>query len=169
MTVRRIKDPADSCADPVARALVAAAFATISSRYVVARHQIAAAVLDAEGGLHLGLHMDAMVGRAAVCAEAGALSAARLVTDAELVAVAAVRYPKPTEAAEARVVPPCGLCRELLLDHAPGLRAVVHDGTHAVLTPLDSLLPHKYVGTKWDASAPTNPAPHPPPEQEIAP
>ncbi|MGR6998326.1 dCTP deaminase domain-containing protein [Yinghuangia aomiensis] len=85
------------------------------------------------------------------CAEAGALSAARLATGAELVAVAAVRHPKPTESAVARVVPPCGLCRELLLDHAPGLHAVVHDGTGAVLTPLSALLPHKYTGTKWPA------------------
>lgn len=151
MTGRRVQDPAEGCPNPAVRALVAAAFAAISSRYVLARHQIAAAVLDTDGRIHLGLHLDAMVGRAAVCAEAGALSAARLVTDADLVAVAAVRYPKPTEAAAARVVPPCGLCRELLLDHAPGLHTVVHDGAHCVLTPLGGLLPHKYVGTKWPA------------------
>ncbi|MFF7887779.1 hypothetical protein ACH40F_40880 [Streptomyces sp. NPDC020794] len=151
MTARTVEDPAGDCPDPGARALVTAAFAAISSRYVLARHQIAAAVLDADGGIHIGLHLDAMVGRAAVCAEAGALSAARLATGAELVAAAAVRYPKPTEPAVARVVPPCGLCRELLLDHAPGLRAVVHDGTRLVLTPLSGLLPHKYVGTKWPA------------------
>ncbi|MEU9189901.1 hypothetical protein AB0D14_36285 [Streptomyces sp. NPDC048484] len=144
-------DPADGCPDPAARALVAAAFAAISSRYVLGRHQIGAAVLDGDGHIHLGLHLDAMVGRAAVCAEAGALSAARLATGAELVSVAAVRYPKPTEAPVARVVPPCGLCRELLLDHAPNLHAVVRNGTHAVLTPLAGLLPHKYVGTKWPA------------------
>lgn len=151
MTGRHVEDPSAGCLDPAARALVTAAFAAISSRYVLARHQIAAAVLDTDGRIHLGLHLDAMVGRAAVCAEAGALSAARLATGAELIAVAAVRYPKPTETAIARVVPPCGLCRELLLDHAPGLHAVVHDGTDAVLAPLSGLLPHKYTGTKWPA------------------
>ncbi|MFJ2397392.1 hypothetical protein ACIOTI_32165 [Streptomyces sp. NPDC087843] len=156
MTGRRVADPAADCPDPVARTLVAAAFAAIESRYVLDRHQIAAAVLDADGTVHLGLHLDAMVGRAAVCAEAGALSAARLVTGAELIAVAAVRYPKPTEEAVARVVPPCGLCRELLVDHAPRLRGVVHDGTGLTLTPLAGLLPHKYVGTKW-APAPARP------------
>ncbi|MFI9772478.1 hypothetical protein ACIHJG_37350 [Streptomyces sp. NPDC052415] len=151
MSGHRVADPAARCSDPVAGALVAAAFAAISSRYVLARHQIAAAVLDADGSIHLGLHLDAMVGRAAVCAEASALSAARLVTGADLVAVAAVRYPKPTEPAAARVVPPCGLCRELLLDHSPGIRAVVPDGPHPLLVPLGELLPHKYVGTKWPA------------------
>ncbi|MFD8261354.1 hypothetical protein ACFV19_21010 [Streptomyces griseoluteus] len=147
-----VPDPSIGCTNEVTRQLVAAAFRTIRRRYVMARHQIAAALLDADGQVHVGLHVDAMVGRAAVCAEAGALSAARLVTDAELIAVAAVRYPKPTEAPTAKVVPPCGLCRELLFDHAPGLVAVISrpdGGTE--LTALGSLLPHKYVGSKWPA------------------
>ncbi|MFF4409526.1 hypothetical protein [Streptomyces sp. NPDC001404] len=149
-----VEDPAPQCTDPTARLLVAAAFAAIRSRYAEARHQIAAAIIDADQRIHLGLHVDAMVGRAAVCAEAGALSAARLATDAPLIAVAAVRYPKPTETCGARIVPPCGLCRELLLDHAPGLRAVVDDDRQAVLVPLAGLLPHKYVGTKWPPTRP---------------
>ncbi|WP_406834890.1 hypothetical protein ACICHK_00425 [Streptomyces sp. AHU1] len=157
MTGRTVDDPAADCADPLARALVSVAFATISERYVLARHQIAAALQDADGTIHIGLHLDAMVGRASVCAEAGALSAARLATGADLVAVAAVRYPKPTEPPVARIVPPCGLCRELLLDHAPNLRAVTPGRTPA-LAPLAGLLPHKYVGTKWPAT-PDHPYP----------
>ena len=149
MTGRAVQDPAEGCTDPTAHRLVAAAFAAISARYVLARHQIAAAILDADGGVHLGLHLDAMVGRAAVCAEAGALSAARLGTNVPLLAVAAVRYPKPSETGKARIVAPCGLCRELLLDHAPGLLAVVPDGERVTLAPVTGLLPHKYVGTKW--------------------
>jgi cytidine deaminase len=150
---RAVSAPLEGFTDPVARGLIEAAFEAISRRYIPDRHQIAAAVLDAEGGIHIGLHLDAMVGRAAVCAEAGALSAARLVTDAELVAVAAVRYPKPIEPPRARLVPPCGLCRELLLDHAPALRVAVHDGPETGLAPLAGLLPHKYVGTKWPAAS----------------
>ncbi|MEU5425812.1 hypothetical protein AB0H73_09415 [Streptomyces olivoreticuli] len=149
MTGRTVPDPALRCPDPAARALVSAAFQVIASRYVLARHQIAAAIVDVDGGVHVGLHLDAMVGRAAACAEAGALSAARLATDAELVAVAAVRFPKPNEAPVARIVPPCGLCRELLLDHAPGLAVVVDHDDRARLEPMAALLPHKYRGTKW--------------------
>lgn len=155
MTGRVVGDPASDCGDPAARALVAAAFAAIRDRYVPDRHQIAAAILDADGRIHLGLHCDAMVGRAAVCAEAGALSAARLATDAPLLAVAAVRYPKPAEHGGVRIVPPCGLCRELLLDHAPVLQAVIADGAKAALAPMAGLLPHKYVGTKWAQNGPT--------------
>ncbi|GAA3233233.1 cytidine deaminase [Streptomyces filipinensis] len=150
MRANDVPNPAAAYSDPVARDLVAAAFEAIRDRYVLARHQIAAAVVDADGRLHLGLHVDAMVGRAAVCAEAGALSAARLVTSAGLLAVAAVRFPKPTEPPIARIVPPCGLCRELLLDHAPHI-SVVLPHPEDTLTPLGRLLPHKYVGTKWPA------------------
>ncbi|MFJ8165563.1 hypothetical protein ACIRBY_32265 [Streptomyces sp. NPDC096136] len=150
MRVEEVPNPAAGCTDLVAQDLVSAAFEVIRDRYVLARHQIAAAVVDADGRVHLGLHVDAMVGRAAVCAEAGALSAARLVTSAGLLAVAAVRYPKPAEPQLARIVPPCGLCRELLLDHAPHIRVVL-PAPMPELTPLHDLLPHKYVGTKWPA------------------
>jgi cytidine deaminase len=131
--------------------LVTAAYEVIAGRYVPERHQIGAALLDAGGGVHLGLHLDAMVGRAAVCAEAVALGAARLAAASGLVAIAAVRYPKPAEQGRARVVPPCGLCRELLLDYAPGLSAVITTGNTTWQVPLASLLPHKYAGTKWPA------------------
>ncbi|WP_326681621.1 cytidine deaminase [Streptomyces sp. NBC_01237] len=149
---RVVTDPAAGVSDRRAAALVTVAFDTISRRYVEDRHQIAAALLDADGGVHVGLHLDAMVGRAAVCAEAGALSAVRLVTGAPLLMIAAVRYPKPSESGGARIVPPCGLCRELLLDHGPGLHVPVpaHGGT-VRLVALSQLLPAKYVGTKWPA------------------
>lgn len=155
MTAAGRLDPGGLCEDATARRLVHDAYQTIAARYVPERHQIAAALLDAAGTVHLGLHLDAMVGRAAVCAEAGALSAARLVTNAPLIAVAAVRYPKPTESGPARIVPPCGLCRELLLDYAPGLLTVITEDGVGRAVPLAGLLPHKYVGTKWPAPAGT--------------
>lgn len=153
MTAEVSADPSGTCQDETGRLLVSAAYELIATRYVLARHQIGAAILDADGGIHLGLHLDAMVGRAAICAEAVALGTARMATRAALVAVAAVRYPKPTEEGPARIVPPCGLCRELLLDHAPDLTTVVPVAGAGTSIPLASLLPHKYVGTKW----PTHP------------
>lgn len=156
------QDGAPAYIDPVGNAdrLIASAYQAISARYAVERHQIAAALLDADGTVHLGLHLDAMVGRAAVCAEAGALSTARLSTSAPLIAIAAVRHPKPTETMPARIVPPCGLCRELLLDYAPDIRVVLRESGLGEAVPLAELLPHKYVGTKWAATPPTT-EPHP--------
>ncbi|MEU1621476.1 hypothetical protein ABZ479_29765 [Streptomyces sp. NPDC005722] len=158
MTAARPAGGIPACGDEVSGRLVTAAYDVIAARYVLARHQIGAVLLDADGELHAGLHLDAMVGRAAVCAEAGALSAARLATQAPLIAVAAVRYPKPTETGPARIVPPCGLCRELLLDYAPGLQVVIPINGYGQAAALASLLPHKYVGTKWPAPSGAGPA-----------
>ncbi|WP_436758707.1 hypothetical protein [Streptosporangium sp. V21-05] len=158
MTAVERGDPSGACQDEVGRRLVAAAHELIAERYVLARHQIGAALLDTDGTVHLGLHLDAMVGRAAICAEAVALGVARMATRAPLVAVAAVRFPKPSEDGPARIVPPCGLCRELLLDHEPGLSVVVSIKGVGTCAPLAELLPHKYVGTKWS----TGPVPSPP-------
>ncbi|MFD9688409.1 hypothetical protein ACFWXO_21945 [Kitasatospora sp. NPDC059088] len=151
----RVPDPAGRCVDATAARLVAAAFAAIRDVYVPERHQIAAAVLTGDDRVHLGVHLDAMVGRAAACAESGALSAARLATSAPPVAIAAVRYPKPTEPALARIVPPCGLCRELLIDHGgPDLQVVVDADGQGRLVAASGLLVHKYVGTKWTRTTP---------------
>ncbi|MFD9609197.1 hypothetical protein ACFWWS_07500 [Streptomyces sp. NPDC059083] len=156
MNHRTVPDPSVLCGDPVARRLVAAAFSAIEEHYEEGRHQIAAAVLDADGQVHLGLHLEGMVGRASACAESGALSAARMVTRAPLTAAAAVRYPKPSEDPVARIVPPCGVCRELLADHLTDGRAVIATARDAAgFLPVDSLLPHKYVGTKWHTPSPT--------------
>ncbi|MEU6935044.1 hypothetical protein AB0A05_38930 [Streptomyces sp. NPDC046374] len=155
MSPRAVLDPSVLCADPVARRLVAAAFATIEERYEEGRHQIAAAVLDADGQVHIGLHLEGMVGRASACAESGALSAARLATRAPLTAAAAVRYPKPSEPPVARIVPPCGVCRELLADHLTCGQAVIATTPDtALFVAVDELLPHKYVGTKWNPLTP---------------
>ncbi|WP_327591364.1 hypothetical protein OHA25_60545 (plasmid) [Nonomuraea sp. NBC_00507] len=152
MTSTAVTDPASRCPDPVARRLVTEAFTAIRRVYVPERHQIAAAVL-ADGQVYLGLHLDAMVGRAAMCAEPAAVAAARLVTNAPLTAIAAVRYPKPSESVGPRIVPPCGLCRELLIDHGgPSMTTVLDHGGTGVLVPLSDLLPHKYIGTKWAAA-----------------
>jgi len=145
------RDPSGGCQDEVSRLLVAAAYKLITRRYMPERHQIGAALLDAAGGIHLGLHLDAMIGRAAICAEAVALGAARLAAETALVAIAAVRFPKPAEHGPARIVPPCGLCRELLLDYAPDLSVVITAGGSIRRVPLAGLLPHKYAGTKWPA------------------
>jgi cytidine deaminase len=79
---------------------------------------VGAALRGASGRVFVAVNLDATVGRAAVCAEAVALGAAVMAGETvEL--VAAVRHPRPHEAGAPMLVAPCGLCRELLLDHAP--------------------------------------------------
>lgn len=134
--------------------LVGRARAVIAPRYVENRHQIGAIVVSGDGRVFSGVHLEAMVGRASICAEAVALGNACAAGATDLRVVVSVRHPKPSEPhTEIRLVPPCGLCRELLLDYGPQMRVVVDTGDGPALVPLAGLLPHKYVGTKWAVPA----------------
>jgi cytidine deaminase len=122
----------------------------ITPLYVENRHQIGAVLLATDGRIFTGIHLEAMVGRASICAEAIALGKACEAGATGLRAAVAVRHPKPSEADQrTRIVPPCGLCRELLLDYSPNIRVIVADSGTRQLLMLGDLLPHKYVGTKW--------------------
>lgn len=130
--------------------LVDAARTVIKHRFVDKRHQIGAAVRTRSGAISVGVHLEAAVGRASICAEAVAFGAAVTAGDRDIVAFVAVRHPKASEPDDdPRVVPPCGLCRELLLDHAPEARAVLPIDGQLVTVGVSDLLPAKYLGTKW--------------------
>ena len=142
--------PDQSTAIQAERDLIEHATRALRARYREARHQIAAALLASDGQVFVGLHVEATIGRASICAEASALSQARLAGAEDLRVAVAVRHPKSSEVAQApRVVPPCGLCRELLLDYAPDLRILLPAGASVTSVLLRDLLPHKYIGTKW--------------------
>jgi cytidine deaminase len=127
------------------QALVRAATEAVRARYRYGRHTVGAAILCASGRIHAAVNLDATVGRAAVCAEAVALGAA--VMAGEVVeAVVAVRQARRDEAGGEQgpsvgIVSPCGLCRELLLDHAPDAMVIL-PGRGRV--PLKALLPDPY-------------------------
>ncbi|AXL91250.1 cytidine deaminase [Streptomyces sp. CB09001] len=46
---------------------------------------------------------------------------------------------------ERGVVPPCGRCRQVLLDYFPGLEVIVGDGDRVRAVPVTDLLPETYV------------------------
>lgn len=106
-------------------------------------HIVAAAVRTTDGSVYDGVSLPASVGRASVCGEPGAVSAA--IADghshADLETCVAVAYPMPHhDADETRVVPPCGTCRELLADYDEALRVVVPvDGENRVARAIDLL------------------------------
>jgi cytidine deaminase len=126
-------------------ALVQAAHDLIRERYVENRHHIAAALRTKSGRIHTGLHLDTYVGRASVCAEAVAVGTAMAAGDRDIVAIVSVRHPRPSEAnKKIQVVSPCGICREMLADFAPGCRVIVpRDGGLTAVAPAE-LLPNKY-------------------------
>ncbi len=133
---------------PLAReddCLVEAALAALCRHFHPGRHRLAAAARDRSGRIFTGLHLGATVGRLSICAEAIALGRALIEGDGEIVAIVAVRQPKPEEnASRPAVVPPCGACREMLIDHAPGAWVILPGPGGLIRLPATLLLPLPY-------------------------
>jgi cytidine deaminase len=127
------------------RALIEAATDLIRARYLENRHHIAAAVRGRSGKIYTGLHLDTYVGRASVCAEAVALGQAMAAGESAIDAIVSVRHPRPREQhREPQLVSPCGICREMLNDFAPGSAVLLDVGGGIERRTVESLLPDKY-------------------------
>ena len=106
---------------------------------------VAAAIRSRDGRVWTGLHLGTTVGRMSVCAEPIALGRALLEGDGTAETVVAVRHPKPDETdREMAVVGPCGACRELLLDHCPGVLVILNRPEGLFKLPARLLLPAPY-------------------------
>jgi cytidine deaminase len=127
------------------RELLDAAISLIRARYVENRHHIAAALRGNSGRIYTGLHLDTYVGRASVCAEAVAVGQAMAAGEIGIEAIVSVRHPRPREQhAEPQIVSPCGICREMLNDFAPGARVLLPGAEGPQARAVESLLPDKY-------------------------
>ncbi|HWA51402.1 MAG TPA: cytidine deaminase [Dongiaceae bacterium] len=125
--------------------LIDQARSLIEERYLENRHHIASAVRGASGRIYTGLHLDTYVGRASVCAEAVALGQAMAAGEKAIQAIVSVRHPRPREQhQDCKVVSPCGICREMLTDFAPGAAVILLRGDGLVRVPVEELLPAKY-------------------------
>lgn len=91
---------------------------------------VGAAVRDASGGIHTGVNLFHFTG--GPCAEMVALANAGGVAVVRIVAVGD----------EGRgVLNPCGRCRQILMDLAPGIEVMLADGR---TLPVERLLPSSY-------------------------
>ena len=126
--------------------LLQTAAALLLARRIPGRHAVTAAFRTATGHIHTGLHLGAHLSKASICAEAIALGHAVMADETvELVTGVAVHHhPDPPGW---KIVTPCGLCRELLCDYAPGMEILLHrpGEPHSQRVPLASLLPDKFV------------------------
>jgi cytidine deaminase len=108
------------------RALIEAARQVLLKHYRPFWHMVGAALRTRDGHVFTGLHLGATVGRLSVCAEPIALGRAILEGDGSVDTIVAVRHPKPEESVrEIAVVPPCGACREMLIDFDPEAMVIV--------------------------------------------
>jgi cytidine deaminase len=127
------------------QALVAAAHDVLTRHYKPFWHTVAAAIRGQDGRVWTGLHLGATVGRLSVCAEAVALGRALLEGRGGIDTIVALRHPKPDETdRELAVVPPCGACREMFLDHCPDARVIVLGPGGLSKLPIRELLPLPY-------------------------
>ncbi len=122
--------------------LIRAARDIISKRYVEGKHSIGAALRTRKGNLFVGVHVEANCGRITLCGEAVAIGIAATNGDTEISQIVAV-----TESGD--IVPPCGMCRELISDYSPDALVILEKDDGVKCVPVLDLLPEKYDGSKY--------------------
>lgn len=119
---------------------VAAARALISEQKRPDWHSVAAVVVTRKGHQYVGMNLDSILPRASICAEPVAIGMAMTHDpDDPVVFCAAVNR-------HGAVIPPCGPCRELMLDYARQAQVAVPDGTEGgyITVPMTTLMPTAY-------------------------
>lgn len=103
--------------------------------------QVGAALLTADGRIHAGCNVENAAYPVTLCAERGALSAAVAagLTPGNLVAAVVV-----TDVAA--LTPPCGACRQALVEFAGRLPVLLANRQERRLHRLEDLLPHSFTG-----------------------
>lgn len=115
--------------------LIADARAIIAKRFIQDYHHIGAALRTRSGKVFAAVHLEAYIGRIAVCAEAIAIGMAAAEGDTDIETIVAVNQ-------FGRIVSPCGMCRELISDYSPECLVILAEDR---IVPVIELLPEKYV------------------------
>ncbi len=125
--------------------LIEAARRQITRAYRRGWHHVGAALRTRSGRIVTAVHLEANVGRIAVCAEAIAIGRAIAEGEREFTTIVAVRHPKPEEPDRSvRVVAPCGMCRELIADYGAEITVIYPTPAGLAKSPITELLPYKY-------------------------
>jgi cytidine deaminase len=118
--------------------LVQAAVDVVGQNFRDERHTVGAAVLCASGKIYAGVNVEAC--GYGPCAEPIAIGTAISQGEHEFLAMVAVggwdtRYP---------LLPPCGNCRQLLWDYAPGAMVLLQKEGRMIKVGIGDLLPMAY-------------------------
>ena len=100
-------------------------------------HTVSSVLRTKSGQVFEGLHLEAYIGRIAVCAEAVAIGSAAVAGDTEIETIVAVGK-------TGEIVSPCGMCRELISDYSPNAEVILKDENGIFKVSIEELLPLKY-------------------------
>jgi len=128
--------------------LIEAARSVLARRYRPRWHSVGAAIRGKSGRIYTAVNMNARyVGRVDVCAEAIAVGMAISAGEKGLDTVVAVqRGSRGSTNPRGRVVPPCGVCREMFNDYAPKMTVLLPGPKGTVVrSRAEDLLPDRYV------------------------
>ncbi len=137
----------DTAESPDWNPLLEAAWSARGRAYAPYSHfQVGAALLTASGDVVAGCNVENAAYPVGLCAERGALSAAvaRGLVPGALVAAVVV-----TDAE--RLTPPCGACRQVLVEFADDLPILLANRHTRQLHHLADLLPHSFSGRHFQA------------------
>ncbi|SDN63591.1 cytidine deaminase [Alkalicoccus daliensis] len=125
--------------------LIEVAIQVIEKNYLYGKHHIGAAVRTVSGKIFSAVHLEANVGRIAVCGEAIALGKAISEGEHTFETIVAVAHPHPHEDIDACwTVAPCGMCRELISDYGENINVIIPYKDEIVKCRVLELLPEKY-------------------------
>lgn len=129
------------------RHLIEAARSILARRYRPRWHSVGAALRGTSGRIYTAVNLSARyVGQVDVCAEAVAVGMAMAAGERGLDSIVAVqRGSRGSRSPRGRIVPPCGVCREMLNDYAPEVTVLLAGpkGT-TVRRKATDLLPDRY-------------------------
>jgi cytidine deaminase len=117
--------------------LIESARAIIGLRQRQDWHHVGCAMRTRSGKVFRAVHLEAFVGRVAVCAEAVAIGMGAADGDTDIDTIVAVNR-------AGEIVAPCGMCRELISDYSPLATVIVPGETGPTLVTVGDLLPNKY-------------------------
>lgn len=130
------------------RHLIDAARSVLARRYRPQWHSVGAALRGGSGRIYAAVNLRARyVGRVDVCAEAVAVGMAIAAGERTLDTIVAVqRGTRGSRNPRGRIVPPCGVCREMLNDYAPRMAVLLAGPKGTVVrAKAEDLLPQRYV------------------------
>ena len=128
------------------RKLIATARKLISRRYDGDRHHIGSALITDRGNIFTGVHVEASVGRIALCAEAVAIGRMRTDSSDMVKTIVAVRSPgKGSPLGKIEIVSPCGMCRELICDYGKGAKLILREDGVVRKVDAEALLPSRFM------------------------